>query len=191
MTFGEKLQALRKKEGLSQEQIAGEIGVSRQAISKWETGESLPDVERVCLLSDRFGVTTDYLLKDIPPEDAGRPRTGEAPEAAPAAEEGNRRKGERLLTAAGVCAVTFALLGYGAVWLLSRIYPAPICCYNEETGLWKVGMENFIWVHSLEGFMNLVAFAFVAGVCLLLRRRFVRAWKWLFAERRKLVKRCK
>ncbi len=63
MTLGERLQALRKSRGLSQEQLAEELGVSRQAVSKWELGESAPELEKVLVLSEFFGVTTDYLLK--------------------------------------------------------------------------------------------------------------------------------
>ena len=62
MTFGEKLQALRKAQGLSQEELAQRINVSRQALSKWESGASVPDTENVIALSRLFGVSTDYLL---------------------------------------------------------------------------------------------------------------------------------
>lgn len=63
MTFGEKLQLLRKAKGMSQEQLATQINVSRQAISKWEVGESNPDLDKVVQISNIFDVTTDYLLK--------------------------------------------------------------------------------------------------------------------------------
>ena len=63
MTFGEKLQTLRKSRGMSQEQLAEQMEVSRQAVSKWELGESTPELEKVVSLSELFGVTTDYLLK--------------------------------------------------------------------------------------------------------------------------------
>lgn len=62
MTFGEKLQALRKAQGWSQEELAQRINVSRQALSKWESGASVPDTENVIALSRLFGVSTDYLL---------------------------------------------------------------------------------------------------------------------------------
>ena len=62
MAFGEKLQALRKARGWSQEELADRINVSRQALSKWESGTSVPDTANVVALSRLFGVTTDYLL---------------------------------------------------------------------------------------------------------------------------------
>lgn len=62
--FSEKLKQLRKNGGISQEQLSEKIGVSRQTISKWESGEVLPDTENALLLSKLFGVSLDYLLKD-------------------------------------------------------------------------------------------------------------------------------
>lgn len=64
MTLGEKIMRLRQSKGLSQEEFGEKMGVSRQAVSKWETGQTMPDVDKIILMSDFFGVTTDYLLKD-------------------------------------------------------------------------------------------------------------------------------
>lgn len=64
MTFGEKLCKLRKEKGLSQELLAEQLGTSRQAISKWENHQGFPEIEKLLQLSDLFGVSTDYLLKD-------------------------------------------------------------------------------------------------------------------------------
>lgn len=66
MTFGEKLQKLRARKGLSQDALAEVLGVTRQAVSKWERDETMPEAEKVVRISDCFGVTTDYLLKDGP-----------------------------------------------------------------------------------------------------------------------------
>ena len=68
MTFGEKLQKLRAREGISQDRLAELLAVSRQAVSKWERDETMPEAEKVVRLSDYFHVTTDYLLKDAPEE---------------------------------------------------------------------------------------------------------------------------
>lgn len=64
MNLGEKLQLLRKAKGLSQEQLAVELGLTRQAISRWELNDTLPDTENVIRLARFFGVSTDYLLLD-------------------------------------------------------------------------------------------------------------------------------
>ncbi len=62
--LGEKIQRLRKEKGMSQEQLAAQLTISRQAISKWELGESVPDTDNIVQLSKLFGVSTDYLLND-------------------------------------------------------------------------------------------------------------------------------
>ncbi len=64
MGFGEKLQRMRKEKGLSQEALAEMLGVSRQAISKWESGGSYPEMSHLITLSEIFGVTLDSLVKD-------------------------------------------------------------------------------------------------------------------------------
>lgn len=64
MTFGEKLQMLRARRGLSQDALAEALDVSRQAVSQWERNETLPETEKVIRLSRYFSVTTDYLLLD-------------------------------------------------------------------------------------------------------------------------------
>lgn len=64
MIFADKLIRLRKKSGMSQEEFAEKMNVSRQAVSKWEGAQSVPDLERILTIADMFGVTTDYLLKD-------------------------------------------------------------------------------------------------------------------------------
>lgn len=96
MTFGEKLQELRKARGWSQEELAGQIHVSRQALSKWESGGAVPDTENIIALSRLFGVTTDYLLLDEvrghrPGSAAGR--VAEAPQVS--AGRRDRRRGGR------------------------------------------------------------------------------------------------
>lgn len=70
MTFGEKLQGLRQKAGMSQDALAEKLNVSRQAVSRWERDETMPETEKVIALADLFGVTTDYLLRDQPERQA-------------------------------------------------------------------------------------------------------------------------
>ena len=65
MTLCEKLTQARKAAGLTQADVAAKLNVSRQAVSRWETGEAVPDTEKVIQLSRIFHVTTDYLLLDI------------------------------------------------------------------------------------------------------------------------------
>ena len=64
MILADKIIRLRKKNGWSQEELADKMNVSRQAVSKWESAQTIPDLAKVLQLSSLFGVTTDYLLKD-------------------------------------------------------------------------------------------------------------------------------
>ncbi len=63
-TFSEKLLELRRREGLSQEQLADRLGVTRQSVSKWESGTAAPELAKLVALSDLFSVSVDYLVKD-------------------------------------------------------------------------------------------------------------------------------
>ncbi|MCI8513037.1 MAG: helix-turn-helix transcriptional regulator [Lachnospiraceae bacterium] len=64
MILADKISRLRKRNGWSQEELAEEVHVSRQAVSKWESAQAIPDLEKILRLGEIFGVTTDYLLKD-------------------------------------------------------------------------------------------------------------------------------
>ena len=84
MTLSEKILYCRKHCALSQEALAEKIGVSRQAISKWETGEAAPELSKLALLAKTFGVTADWLIsEDNPPESAAQGASQKQP-AAPA-----------------------------------------------------------------------------------------------------------
>ena len=64
MLLSEKIMSLRKRNGWSQEELAQQLGVSRQSVSKWESMASMPDIQKIMAMSELFGVSTDYLLKD-------------------------------------------------------------------------------------------------------------------------------
>ncbi len=68
MAISDKILNLRKEHGLSQEAFAEKLGVSRQSVSKWESGTAMPDIDKIVSISELFGVTTDYLLKEDEPE---------------------------------------------------------------------------------------------------------------------------
>ena len=73
MDFGQKLKEIRKNEGLSQEQLAEKIGVSRQAITKWETGRGMPDIENMMILAEIFKTTLDELVSQSVQQTAKKP----------------------------------------------------------------------------------------------------------------------
>ena len=66
MTFGDKLSALRREQNYTQEQLAELLGVSRQSVSKWESGAAYPETEKLIRLSALFDCSLDYLLRDAP-----------------------------------------------------------------------------------------------------------------------------
>lgn len=81
MTLSEKILYYRKSAGLSQEELAARVGVSRQAVSKWETGESTPELSKVVLLAKAFHITTDQLLSpDAPQSSAPSSSPSRAPD---------------------------------------------------------------------------------------------------------------
>ena len=75
MTLGEKILSLRTARGMSQDDLAEKLEVSRQSVSKWETGQSTPDLDKIIRLADLFGVSVDELVRD-----GERPRSPEPPQ---------------------------------------------------------------------------------------------------------------
>lgn len=105
MTMADRIQALRKAKGISQEELADQIGVSRQAVSKWESEQSSPDLEKVILLSDYFEVTTDYLLKGIETKADSKEKCGQDGQDA------------RIYAAGGTSVNVIGLVTAAMVWL--------------------------------------------------------------------------
>ena len=80
MTIGQKIQTLRHQRGRTQEELADALGVSRQAVSKWESDAALPDTDNVLALSRLFGVSTDLLLQpELTVPETPFPQAAEAP----------------------------------------------------------------------------------------------------------------
>lgn len=76
MEFYQKLRNIRKENGMSQEDLADQLGVSRQAVSKWESGQGFPETEKLLQISSLYSVSLDYLLKDDPGDAAGSEEPG-------------------------------------------------------------------------------------------------------------------
>jgi transcriptional regulator with XRE-family HTH domain len=147
MKLSEKIQQLRKQNNLSQEQLAGKLKISRQSISKWESEQSVPEIDKIVYLSEIFGVTTDYLLKDIAQyQDNAALCTKDN-------ESSSYKKKVRLIT--GTIFIAFASVSIFIMWVLSRIYPAPMTAYNPFTKKWLVGFPDFLIAHDLESFYNI------------------------------------
>ena len=110
MTLGEKLKTLRASRGLSQEQLAAELNVSRQAVSKWECGDAAPDLDKLRAICAYFGVTTDHLIWENE-EDA--PKV-----AVPEKERASRGRNEVF---SNVLLLVLLLAGIAALWSSLRI----------------------------------------------------------------------
>lgn len=124
MTLGEKLQTLRTGAELSQEDLAEKLGVSRQAVSKWELDKTVPDVKYIVELSNLFRVSTDYLLKDrktVPPPGTCSPEKP-PPDTAPTppTEEPLRVRAACILLSCGNTLCLLLLLMYLVKYLLFR-----------------------------------------------------------------------
>lgn len=138
MTFGEKLQKLRARAGLSQDQLAELLDVSRQSVSKWERSEAMPEAEKLVRISRQFGVSTDYLLL----EEREEPETARA--QTPAGLWGRikqwyRNKGYLL---------AWILVAWGGVRLLREIadtvnFFAELLEFNDPTPeFWKANLMS-------------------------------------------------
>ena len=140
MTFKEKLQALRKSKGMSQEQLAACVNVSRQAISKWELGESMPDTTNVIQLSNLFSVSIDYLLKDELEEDlAGQ--MGSMSVSPEAANWPKARKQGLAMIISGAVMTGIGALGHLTLWVMSTMIKVHVIVERQ-------GPDGKIWYHG-------------------------------------------
>ena len=142
MTFSEKLQNLRKANGLSQEQLAEKLNVSRQAVSKWETG-AMPDMDNMIKLCRFFDCSLDYLMKD----EIERPDLNAQPAQTPPANLGRNRTSIILgAVMSGLGAIGILVLG-----ILNSLFPGVI--YDPPEGdvraIMETGFFAFLKVHNL------------------------------------------
>lgn len=163
MNLSEKILLLRKQRGF-QEALAEQLGVSRQAVSRWETGSALPDAGNLLQLSRLFGVTADSLLNDdcdpAPPSSAYP--------------SSSSRKGKRRL--AGICLAAMGLLGNFVLYLLSRAIAVmvPRISYDAAGKKWyhwsseQTGhsLKYFIAEYDLELLVCLLCLLIAAGLVL-------------------------
>ena len=122
MKLSEKIVRLRKSRGMSQEALAEALGVSRQAVSRWEVGSALPDASNLLQLSRLFGVSADYLLND---------EYGEEQENVPQGKAAPKRRTARV---AGLCLAGFGLMGNFAIYVLSRFIEVMVPHVTHENG---------------------------------------------------------
>ena len=119
MTLREKLIVLRDRAGLSQMELADRLGVSRQAVSRWESGDTTPSVDKLKTLARIYGVSLDWLCSDTadrePPE-AAKPEADRPPDDAPAGKEGEKKQKIRAIA----IALTIVVIAFICVWFAAR-----------------------------------------------------------------------
>lgn len=157
MTFGEKLQKLRKSKGWTQEDLAAQISISRQALSKWEQGAVIPDTENVLQISKLFGVSTDYLLNDDYESDADIPAVHASAETL---EKNYKSKTRTIIGACISCLGVVAFVVLYIVGMYSQVtYPAP-----NGTDHVVSGFGVFVSANRLEWVIGLCILAVIVGV---------------------------
>lgn len=162
MTFGEKLQKLRKEKGWTQEELAAQICISRQALSKWEQGTVIPDTENVLQISKLFGVSTDYLLHDDYTSDRDIPAVQTNDQTLTTH---FRNKTQMIVSG---CIAALGAVGFFVLALIGRsfslTYPVP-----DGNDLSSRGFGVFLAHYELEWLVWLCIIVFLTGIILLLR----------------------
>ena len=131
MTTGEIIYDLRKKQGWSQEELAERIGVTRQAVSRWESDSAKPDADKIIALCDLFSISADSLLRGDEPEIRMQ--------ADPVSEKGRMKAGD----IAAWCAIGFSAIIFFILNLLSSVNPKGVGYvkyYNLEWLVWFAGL---------------------------------------------------
>ena len=153
MTFSDKLIALRRKAGWSQEELAERLNVSRQSVSKWESAQSMPDIDKIVQLSSLFSVTTDYLLKDG--QDDPQPAAAETPSPLPRV---TLAQAEDYLTRARANAPRMALAA-----ALCIVSPIPLLALGAVSERGQLGLND-----DLAGGLGLIALLVLVAVAVVL-----------------------
>ena len=192
MTLGKKLQLLRKARGMSQEQLADALGVSRQAVSKWELDATLPDTANVVALGKLFGVTTDYLLVEDETGADGKKTELSSPESG--SDGPVKINWYKCRFYGGLILLALGALGLFAVFAVSRFTPVPVPIITEQGGeRWytydsshtDIDFGYFVEKYKLESLLAMLGVMAAVGVALLLWDRYVGPWFRRFMENHK------
>lgn len=158
MTFEKKLKALRKKNRMSQEEMAERLNVSRQAISKWELG-SIPDRNNLCKISSFFDCSLDYLLNDsdeLVDERTRLENEQNMPEKKEVSVAASCQTGTLTIERGLFVVSMLAVIGLAVIYIFSITFPAPVFRCDMESKQWIVGIRGFIEYHNLFGIINVL-----------------------------------
>ncbi len=176
MTMGEKVLNMRKARGWSQEELADRVGVTRQAVSRWESGSAKSDADKIIAICDLFGVSADYLLRNTHQcvqeqknESHGQNGTMTT-----------RRWAGGILTL--ICGATLLV-----IWLMSVLYPVALVAAQK--------LPDFLFQYRLKGIWNLLQVGLVVGLWKLLTpkpsalfKKFDFAWSSLTKKVKQIMK---
>ena len=151
--LSERIYTFRRKSGLSQEQLAEKIGVSRQTISKWESGASTPELEKMLALSECFQISLDELVKD----EAVNQSANEAPQKI---EGTNVPKGIELKVGIGLCLVGAVCLLLSGIMMVARPSAAE-----------QLNAASMITLNGSGVILVLCILSMVIGLILILRKK--------------------
>lgn len=159
MTMGEKILNMRKARSWSQEELAERVGVTRQAVSRWESGSAKPDADKIIAICDLFGVSADYLLRDIVSQSEQDTPEPESKMPEERALDGARLTGVIMFSVCFVLTTIFAIVGSinGGTHYVIGI-----------DGVEKVytGMMAFVTTNNLEWLLWLFGFMGIASILL-------------------------
>lgn len=167
MGLQDKIIRLRKQNGWSQEELAGRLNVSRQAISRWEVGSAQPDANNIIQLSKLFGVTADYLLSEDYESDYDLPVVKSV----------NNEANHKLFKVIALSITVIGLLGNAIIYILSRAIEVMVPFVTYENGKklyhWITDFTGrsykyFIQEYDLELLAILFWILFISGVIMLI-----------------------
>ncbi len=153
--IGERIKILRKLNNITQEELAEQMSVSRQSVSKWESNQSVPDIEKIISLSAYFDTSTDYLLTGKKEETVNHDTPKESKE------ENKTKKDFALIIS--VIMISFSSISLFVIWVLSKVYRINNLPFNSETGLYRVGIDAFLYVHDIRDFYNIMVATLIFG----------------------------
>lgn len=151
MTLADKIMQERKKKGWSQEELAERMDVSRQAVSKWEMGQSTPDLDKILQMSETFGVSTDYLLKDDVTEASADGAPSTPPKRRVTAEEADRFLEHRRFASKRIA--------LGVYLCILSVIPLLLLAAASEVTEWKAITETLAGVLGIGILLCVVAVA--------------------------------
>lgn len=171
MTIGEKLQKLRKARGLTQEELAAKVGVSRQSLSKWESDGALPDTANILLLADLFGVSTDYLLREAETaQAAASAESADAPAVIQLIQPQKKAPPAALLI--GYVLLVLGLAVFLGLVLLSNIFPVSVARGDGFVS----GVNGFLLAYGLRDVYHLSLLGILLGIVVIFVYLALRRW---------------